>query len=59
LTSEKEEIKNFKIPLRLMCRKSLAKHLEKDKELILHTSKCGIEYYENQFGFNYPFAKLD
>jgi aminopeptidase N len=30
--SDQEDIKNYKYPLRLHCRKSLAKYLEKSKE---------------------------
>ncbi len=57
--SEKEEIKNFKFPLRLFSRKSIAKYVEASKEDYLHVTKCGIEYYEKLFSTPYPFDKLD
>ena len=57
--SDVEEIKNFKVPLRLIGRKSVAKYLENSKEDYFNTTKSGIEYYEKFFSCNYPFAKLD
>ena len=57
--SDVEEIRNFKVPLRIMGRKSVAKYLENSKEDYFNTTKSGIEYYEKLFSCNYPFAKLD
>ena len=39
------------------CRESLAKYL--DPEEILTVTKQGFEYFEEQFGVAYPFAKYD
>ena len=58
-TSEQEEIKSFRYPLRIMCRKSLAKYCKDQCERWFHVSKCGIEYYEDLFGTKYPWGKLD
>jgi aminopeptidase N len=47
--SDREEIKNFKHPLRLFCRKSLVKYVEKTKDDIFTASKGAIEFYEDFF----------
>jgi aminopeptidase N len=57
--SDKPEIKNYKFPLKLYSRKSIAKYVEKSKEEYLHVTKCGIDYYEQLFSTPYPFDKLD
>ena len=57
--SDNEEIRNFRVPLRLLSRKSVAKYLENMKEDYFITTKSGIEYYEQTFSTPYPFAKLD
>ena len=44
-------------PLSVYCRESLAEHL--DSEEILTVTKQGFAYFEEQFGFPYPFAKYD
>jgi len=59
MESDDEEIRNFRIPLRVFSRKSVAKYLENSKEDYFHTTKSGIEYYEKTFSCPYPFAKLD
>jgi len=59
ITSDEETIKGYKYPLRLACRKSLTKYLEKAKEEMFHNTKCAIEYYEKIFQTPYPFDKLD
>ena len=58
-TSEKEEIKNFRYPLGILCRKSLAKFMKDQFEQWLHVTKCGIEFYEDLFSCKYPWGKLD
>lgn len=45
------------IPLGVYCRGSLAQHL--DTENILDITRAGFAFYEEQFGFAYPFAKYD
>ena len=57
--SEDPLVKNYRFPLRLHCRKSLTKWVEKSKEEFFNTTRCGIDYYEKLFSTKYPFAKLD
>ncbi|WP_019137604.1 aminopeptidase N [Cellulomonas massiliensis] len=45
------------IPLGVYCRSSLAEHL--DTEEILAITRAGFAFYEEAFGFPYPFAKYD
>jgi aminopeptidase N len=42
------------IDLGLLCRKSLAKHL--DTEEILEVTKSGLDFFEQAFGYPYPFG---
>jgi aminopeptidase N len=44
-------------PLGVFCRESLAQFLDSDE--ILTVTKQGFEYFEEQFGFGYPFVKYD
>ncbi len=46
-----------KIPLRLFARKSLAKYV--DHEEWFKITQSGLDYYEIQFGYPYPFNKYD
>jgi aminopeptidase N len=57
--SDREEIRNYRYPLRLHCRKSLAKYLERSKEEYFTVSKCGIDFYEELFSTKFPWGKLD
>ena len=59
MESDRDEIKNFKVPLRIMSRKSIAKYAEKAKEEYFNVTKSGIQFYEEFFSREYPFAKLD
>lgn len=45
------------IPLGVYCRASLAEHLDTDN--ILDVTRAGFRFYEERFGFAYPFAKYD
>jgi len=45
------------IPLGLYCRASLAQHLDADR--ILEETCQGFEFFEREFGHDYPFAKYD
>ncbi|HEY3437203.1 MAG TPA: aminopeptidase N [Actinotalea sp.] len=45
------------IPLGVLCRTSLAPHL--DAENILDVTRAGFGFYEEAFGMAYPFAKYD
>lgn len=43
----------------LFCRTSLLKHLEKDTEEIFSMTYEGLKFYEELFGYPYPFSKYD
>jgi aminopeptidase N len=45
------------IPLAVLCRASLAEHL--DAERVLDITRAGFAFYEDLFGLAYPFAKYD
>jgi aminopeptidase N len=45
------------IPLRILCRASLAEHL--DAAPLFELTKVGIDFYSNLFAEPYPFAKYD
>ena len=59
IVSDRDEIKNYKFPLKLYSRQSIKKYVEKAKEEYFHVTKCGIDFYEDLFGTDYPFEKLD
>ncbi|MCP3802963.1 aminopeptidase N [Allokutzneria sp. A3M-2-11 16] len=46
-----------RIPLRLLCRASLAEHL--DAEAIFDVTRRGFGFYERAFDMRYPFGKYD
>jgi len=54
---KKWEDKYNDIPLRLYCRKSLAKHL--DSENLFDITKESFEYLESYFDIPYPYGKYD
>ena len=45
------------IPLGVLCRASLAEHLDADE--IMDVTRAGFEFYEELFDLAYPFAKYD
>ncbi|WP_205475003.1 aminopeptidase N [Nocardioides sp. SYSU D00038] len=45
------------IPLGLYCRQSLVEHL--DTEELLTVTRQGFEFFEDAFGYPYPFGKYD
>ena len=45
------------IPMGVFCRQSLAEHL--DAEEVLDITKKGFEFFEDEFGYPYPFEKYD
>ncbi|MEZ0231111.1 MAG: aminopeptidase N, partial [Planctomycetota bacterium] len=45
------------IPLRILCRKALAKHI--DPEEVFTVTKQGFAFYESLFDSPYPFVKYD
>jgi aminopeptidase N len=47
------------IPLRLLVRKSLRRHLEADVAEIFDITRAGLEFFAGYFGHPYPFGKLD
>ena len=47
------------IPMRMYYRKSLEKFAIPQSKYLFESCKKAIEYYENFFGIDYPFAKLD
>ena len=49
--------KNGEIPLGHYCRQSLVEHL--DREELVKLTKQGFDYFEQAFGFPYPFEKYD
>src|SRR6478735_4222455 len=49
--------KNGEIPLGHYCRQSLVEHL--DREELVKLTKQGFDYFEQAFGFPYPFEKFD
>lgn len=51
------EDNSFKIPLRLMARQSLKNYVEKDHWFSI--TKKGFDYYNDYFGYEYPFLKYD
>jgi aminopeptidase N len=57
--SENPEIKNYRFPLKLHCRKSITKFVKRAAEEYFQVTKSGIDYYEKLFSTKYPFAKLD
>jgi len=57
--SDKDEIKNYKIPLKIYSRKSIEKYVALQKELYFNVTKSGIDFYATLFSTAYPFDKLD
>ena len=51
------EGKNGTIPLGHYCRQSLVEHLDTDE--VVKITKQGFEFFEEAFGFPYPFEKYD
>ncbi len=51
------EGKNGTIPIGHYCRQALVEHLDRDEVVLL--TKQGFEFFEEAFGFPYPFEKYD
>lgn len=51
------EDRTTRIPLRILCRRALTKHMDPDE--IFTVTKQGFEFFESYFGFPYPFGKYD
>ncbi|WP_225844589.1 aminopeptidase N [Streptomyces sp. HPF1205] len=45
------------IPLRVLCRRSLARHLDADE--IFEVTKQGLDFFHDVFDYPYPFGKYD
>ena len=43
------------IRLRVLCRRSLSSYLDAQKEDIFEATRAGLDFYEREFGFAYPF----
>ena len=57
---ELAEDKRFKnIPMNIYCRKSLLPYVQNRAGEIFEFCKLGIEWYEQNFDFEYPFSKCD
>ncbi|WP_344259348.1 aminopeptidase N [Streptomyces sodiiphilus] len=52
-----EDGTELQIPLAALCRKGLAKHF--DAQEIFTTTKQGLDFFHDHFGFPYPFGKYD
>ena len=57
VVEDEVEAKLGPIPMRLLCRASVAEHL--DAERIFEVTKRGFEVFEEQFGYAYPFGSYD
>ncbi len=51
------EGKNGTIPIGHYCRQALVEHLDRDEVVLL--TKQGFEFFEEAFGYPYPFEKYD
>lgn len=55
-----EESKRFKnLPMTLYCRKTMVEFVEPQSHNVFEYNKRGVEYYEQTFGMDYMFTKLD
>ena len=54
-----EADKDVNVPMRLLCRKSLASDCANIKDDWFRVTKHGIHYYEEVFSTKYPFDKID
>jgi aminopeptidase N len=48
-----------KVPMKIFCRKTLAKNVAEIAEDWFRVTKHGIKFYEQIFSTPYPFGKLD
>ncbi len=53
------EDSEYRIPLRLFARQSLARYVAPDTERWFDTTRKGFDYFEDYFGIPYPFSKND
>jgi aminopeptidase N len=47
------------IPMALYCRESLHEHLKQDVDMIFEVTIESMKWYENFFGYQFPFSKYD
>jgi len=47
------------IPLGLLCRQSMARYLEPDREEILEVTRQGFAFFQEEFDYPYAFGKYD
>ena len=59
LCFENPEKKEGIPPMKIYCRKSLAKYMENIFDNMMHISVCGMAFYQKYFNSPYPFGKYD
>lgn len=57
--SDSYEDSHVKVPLRIICRKTLVPFIKDDLEELFTITKQGMKFYGDFFSFPYPFAKYD
>lgn len=50
---------DFRIPMRLFARQSMADPVEADVDTWFDISRKGLDFFEDYYGVDYPFGKLD
>jgi len=55
--SEAQSVTGRTIPLAVYCRESLSEYM--DADYILDITRKGLEFYEKEFNYPYPFTKYD
>jgi aminopeptidase N len=50
---------DFRIPLRLFVRQSLSDYVAPDAEMWFQFTRAGLNYFEDYYGIDYPYAKFD
>ena len=56
---QQEHQKHKNIPMSLYCRESLYEYLLKLSDCIFEVTKYAMAFYENFFGYDYPYGKYD
>ena len=50
---------DFRIPMRLFARQSMAKFVAADADMWFKYTRAGFDYFEKYFGVTYPYGKYD
>ena len=53
------EDNEFRIPLRLFARQSIAKFVAQDTQMWFDFTRAGFDFFEDYYGVDYPFGKFD